>query len=101
VIDHEREEMLTMTEAAKRMPGRPNASSVWRWYTKGVRGVRLETIKCGAKRLTSTEAIARFIAASTAAADGSVEASRPRHETQVPRDRRLRLVDAELNRLGV
>ena len=34
-----------------------------RWATAGVRGIRLETIKVGGKRLTSVAAMERFLAA--------------------------------------
>lgn len=61
---------LPLSEASKFFPGRPHRSSVWRFAMKGVRGVRLETIVCGGRRYTSEEAILRFIAATTAAANG-------------------------------
>ena len=67
MIDFRTETIVTMAEAARRMPGRPNVSTLWRWRKKGINGVKLETIKCGSKRLTSVEAIQRFVAQSTAA----------------------------------
>jgi hypothetical protein len=77
--------LLTMAEAAKSLPGRPHASSIWRWYKKGARGVRLETILRGGRRFTSVEAIERFIIATTAAADGQPKPRRtPRqHERAI------------------
>ena len=64
------ESWLPLSEASKFFPGRPHRSSVWRFAMKGVRGVRLETIVCGGRRYTSEEAILRFIAGTTAAANG-------------------------------
>ena len=72
MIDHEREELLTLTAATKLLPGRPNVATLWRWRTAGVRGVKLETILCGGRRMTSREALTRFFAATTAAADGAL-----------------------------
>ncbi len=69
MIDPQNEMLVSMTEAARLLPGRPHASTLWRWRKKGINGVRLDTIKCGGKRLTSREAIARFVEESTAAAD--------------------------------
>jgi hypothetical protein len=41
--------------------GRPvHLSSVYRWTTVGIRGVVLETIQVGGRRLTSVEALQRF-----------------------------------------
>jgi hypothetical protein len=70
MIDAEREELLTLTEAANSLPGRPNITTLWRWRNRGVRGVRLETVLVGGKRFTSREALARFHQAVNAAADG-------------------------------
>jgi hypothetical protein len=71
VINTEHEKLVRVpSEAAKIIPGRPHASTVWRWYRHGVRGVRLETIVVGGRRFTSHEAVQRFIARTTAARDG-------------------------------
>jgi hypothetical protein len=68
-------------------------STLWRWRTRGVNGIRLETFKVGKKRFTSLEAIARFIEKTTAAADG---APTPHPESDRARERRLERIDAEL-----
>jgi hypothetical protein len=101
VIDYEREKMVTLSQAAKLMPGRPDVSTLWRWRTRGLNGVRLATIKCGHKRLTSLEAIRAFIAASTAAADGESRKEVAKPESPSSRKRRLERVDVELDRLGI
>ena len=49
---------------------RVHPSTVHRWRLRGARGVKLEAILAGGTRYTSTEAIYRFFAAVTAAADG-------------------------------
>ena len=49
---------------------RVHPSTIHRWRLRGARGVKLETILAGGTRYTSTEALSRFFAGSTAAADG-------------------------------
>lgn len=61
------EQILTLSQAAKRLPrlrgNRPVAvSTLWRWCQRGLRGVRLEVIRLGGIRVTSEEALRRFFA---------------------------------------
>lgn len=58
MIDMDREELIRLTEAV--FPGRPHYCTKVRWATRGVRGVRLETVLLGGVRHTSAEAIQRF-----------------------------------------
>ena len=71
MIDFESETLIPINEAPKFIPGRPHVATVIRWFGRGVRGVKLETALCGGRRVTSREAINRFFAATTAAADGN------------------------------
>lgn len=48
---------------------RPHLSTVLRWCTRGSRGVRLESVVLGGRRLTSVAAVRRYMEATTAAAD--------------------------------
>jgi hypothetical protein len=57
------ESHITLAEAARLLPGRPHSSTLARWALRGVKGVRLETVKVGGRRFTSREAIERFIEA--------------------------------------
>jgi len=41
----------------------PNLSTVWRWITAGVHGVRLEAVRLGGCRFSSREAVQRFVRA--------------------------------------
>ena len=69
-IDLTTETPKTLAKAAQTLPGGPvHVSTVHRWRMKGVRGVRLETFLRGGIRYTTDEAIERFSAATTAAAD--------------------------------
>lgn len=67
------EDVLTLAEAAKTLPcrrmGRPtHATTLLRWSTGGIRGVKLETIQIGSTRCTSREALHRFVDRVTEAA---------------------------------
>lgn len=64
-IDSSREEVITLTKAARRLPARragkrPHVSCLYRWTTTGCRGVVLESIQIGGTRCTSAEAMERF-----------------------------------------
>jgi len=91
-IDISSERLLSLTEAAKSLPGRPHISSIFRWLSNGVRGVKLESCLIGGRRFTSQEALERFCAATTAAADGGpapVRTSRQRQRAIEQAERRL------------
>jgi len=70
------EEVLTLSEAAKSLHHRPHVSTLHRWRKHGVRGVKLETVTIGSRRFTSRQALERFSAATTAAADKSLPPTR-------------------------
>jgi hypothetical protein len=66
-IDPLSEELLTFSQAARRLPrlrnDRPvSPATIWRWGTVGLRGVKLETTKVGSVNCTSVEALRRFLA---------------------------------------
>ena len=85
-IDIRTEEIFSLTEATKlpcfgrrRGGKRINVSTLWRWSTVGVRGIKLETIMAGGTRATSLEAIEKFFTALTIQADGgNVPSPQPR-----------------------
>jgi hypothetical protein len=49
---------------------KPHIASVYRWVTRGCRGIVLESVVCAGSRVTTLEAIDRWIAALTASAGG-------------------------------
>ena len=91
-IDIHAETLLTLPQAAKSLPGRPHLSTLHRWRLPGVHGVRLETCLLGGRRYTSEEALERFAAATTAAADGT----RVPPRTPARRDRDIARAEAEM-----
>ena len=65
MIDLKNETVLSFTSATKHLPHRragkkPHVATLYRWSTRGVRGVTLETIQVGGTRCTSIEALQRF-----------------------------------------
>jgi len=89
--------VITLTEAAKRLPGRPHVSTLHRWRKRGVGGVKLKTQKLGGRRVVAVSDLEEFIEAVTAAADG--EPSPPR--TAKKRQRAIEAAERELDRAGI
>jgi hypothetical protein len=68
MIDSQSEALISLADAAKTLPRRRrgrkcHVSTLFRWTTIGIRGVRLESLKCGGCRCTSREALQRFFEA--------------------------------------
>ncbi|MDA8563103.1 DUF1580 domain-containing protein [Mariniblastus sp.] len=81
----------------ERLGKRIHPSTIHRWRLRGVRGVRLETLLIGGTRNTSAEALSRFFAATTAAADGESVAV----VSNVPDAKRVTAAEAYLAAEGV
>ena len=65
MIDISAETLSPLSEAPKHLPPRPNGkrvhiSACYRWISRGVRGVHLESIKIGGSTYTSKEALQRI-----------------------------------------
>jgi hypothetical protein len=105
VIDVFVEEVKPLSQAAEWVPRRwrekeggppgkashrpTSASTLWRWHTRGLAGIRLEVIYIGERRCTSREALQRFFTSVTearqrdpAAVPGSQPAGSARAETR-------------------
>ena len=54
---------IPLSAASKLIPGRPAISTLHRWCTRGVRGVKLANIRIGSRRFTTQDAIDEFVAA--------------------------------------
>ena len=70
MIDTQRETLITLRQAAQRLPGRDaenvSVQTVRRWMKQGVYGdaerlVRLEWVRVGCRLCTSVEALDRFM----------------------------------------
>jgi hypothetical protein len=89
MIDLDNDVLLTIPQAAARLPGRVSVASIYRWMQRGIRKVRLSTVLIGGRRFVSLRALEEFIAATTAAANG--ESAPPR----TPRQRARAIAAAE------
>lgn len=97
-IDLKAETAKTLARAARTVPGGPvHVSTIHRWRIKGVRGVRLETFLRGGIRYTTDEAMERFFAATTAAADGNI----PTSLTSCQREREISRAEREATEAGI
>lgn len=54
---------ISLSEAIAFVPRRPNVCTIWRWATKGVRGVKLQTWMAGGVRVTTPSALEAFLLA--------------------------------------
>ena len=73
-------------------------STLIRWRTRGVRGIKLEAVRIGGRWFTSREALARFITRLTCAATDS---SQVRSEPSANRKRMIGLANRQLDAMGV
>ena len=69
-IDAFQEQIMTFAQAAKILPRKragkkTHVCTVYRWASRGIRGVALETIRVGGTTCTSREALQRFFDALT------------------------------------
>ena len=87
------EDLRTLIEATKSLPHAPHVSTIHRWRLRGIRGIRLETVLIGGRRFTSREALARFAAATTAAANDSP----PPIRSPAQRERAIKTAEAKLS----
>lgn len=72
MIDPNSENLISLADAGRLLPARrrgkkPHISCVYRWTTTGCKGIVLESLQCGGTRVTSREALARFLEALTLA----------------------------------
>jgi len=105
MIDITMERVLSLSEACGLLPRRrrgkkPSYACLWRWATKGCRGIRLESIKVGGTSCTSVEALQRFCEAVTAAENGR-RRDPSTLRTTAQRERRIRRADEHLRREGL
>ena len=52
---------LPLSQVCDAVPSRPCVSTVWRWSTRGCRGVKLRTTLIGGQRFTTEKWVAEFL----------------------------------------
>ena len=98
MIDIKDEEVLTLKDAAAILPRRrrgrkPHISTIYRWATRGLKGLRLETLQIGGTLCTSVEALQRFFEQLTR--------STPQDTPPASRRRSIAQAESELNDAGI
>jgi hypothetical protein len=94
MIDIASETLLTFAQAAAELPRRRQGKrvstvTIWRWTTRGSNGVTLDSLQTPSGRVTSREALARFLEALTEQRQaGSVSAAPPRARRSLSRRQR-------------
>lgn len=99
-IDPNTETLVSLAGAARVLPRRrgdkrPHVSCLYRWTTRGCKGVILESVQVGGTRCTSREALARFFGRLSCADDPRADRSPHR------RQRALAAAERELEREGL
>ena len=105
------EDHIDLTEAAKRSPGRPSPSAVWRWCRRGIKGrsgerVKLEHIRVGGRIYTTGESLSRFFTAVAEADSAHFDHRRETptkatSRTEAQRKRAIERAEAELAEAGI
>ena len=89
MIDLTKETPISFRTAATLVPtengGGVSHVTVWRWSQPSFRGVALESINLGGRKLTSREALHRFFAANSRPAEPPPKARRPRRTSRTKR----------------
>src|SRR4051794_11026802 len=73
-------------------------ATLYRWASRGIRGVKLEVIRVGGATCTSGEALQRFFNRLT---EAEADPDRQAPRTSAARTRAVEQADRELDRLGV
>lgn len=96
MLDLRKETPVSLAKAARSAPIPVHVTTTYRWAMRGLRGYKLETAMAGGRRVTTLEALDRFFAQITAAADGEPPPSR----TSKQRERAIANAEQELERDG-
>jgi Protein of unknown function (DUF1580) len=106
MIDLSKETLISCREASKFFPpGRrgkkPHRSTIFRWITCGVRGVRLEAVSMPGGRATSKEAIARFLEVLTEQDERANPFRKPTAPSLDRRRKQIADAERELDKMGI
>jgi len=85
------EQLVAVAEIPKHLPKRVHVSTCHRWYVRGIRGRKLETVLIGGRRFTTREALHRFFKAIS-----DSEAHQQDTEPEATRDALINQAEREL-----
>jgi hypothetical protein len=69
VIKYDADDLISLPQAARTLPGNVHPATLWRWCAKGRNGRRLPSLKLGRARYTTRSALQKFLAESDHLAD--------------------------------
>lgn len=68
---------MLVADAIAKVIGRPvDSSTAWRWRVHGLHGIHLQTTMVGGRRMTTADAVRRFLAAVNDAAEKAAKKRR-------------------------
>jgi hypothetical protein len=99
-IDLLNEQVVSFRELASRLPrrrmGRPtHVTTIHRWRSRGIKGIRLAAVRLGGAWVTTLQAYQRFCAALTTKATGQDR------ETETKQGRNHEEINRQLDDLGI
>ena len=102
MIDVAKEQLQSLAEAARNLPRRragkrPHPSTLFRWASHGLRGIKLEVVKIGGTTCTSRESLQRFFQRLTEL-DGKFSGPKEHAFVHQPHEEEI---DRELDTLGL
>lgn len=72
-IDPLNDELIPLSQAARCLPNKPGAATLWRWHRRGVNGVKLEIVRVGGRVFTTASAWRDFVTRMTSRRDSTAE----------------------------
>lgn len=87
MVDLAHENVISLADAPSHLPDRrggkrPHISCIYRWTTRGIRGVVLESLQVGGTKCTSVEALQRFFERLSAGPTGGPQPVRTAKQRQ-------------------
>ena len=52
---------MPLSRASDFIPGNPHVATLWRWVSKGVRGVKLSVVRVGGRTMVTPDSIETFL----------------------------------------
>ena len=100
MVDLTSEEIVTLREVVRILPRQPNGkalhiSTLYRWCSRGLRGVQLESLRLGGRVVTSIEALQRFAERCSTAESTAGSSTTQRRKREIER------AEAALNKAGI
>jgi len=94
-------DLLTLAEAAKRIPGRPHTTTIWRWCRRGHRGITLPYRRLGRRILIDPYDVDRFAQRLAELDQREPAQSSPRQTSRSRRASRAERAEREADREGI